>query len=300
MYLGLMSDNTIFRDISRKTKEKNIIYEPKYSLLDHIIYMSNDNYFILENNSYSSNIDNVLNIPNSHIEYYNYHFLMTHYIEKHLNDSFAMAAHLPTMFIIDQVKNYKKEDKHIIQQKMNNHTKIFLNQSSYEYYGDRNKSFLINLGIPSEIFNNKSDFSKRGDVIIFDYGSISQQLKIALEKEGLSCVLINTRINSATVEYLLNKYKVCIDISENYIGNLLVSLCCGCRAITTTNNPVVCPYIHHIDLNDNILSKIKDLIASTEDNNEIRQYIKDQYCFTKFQNSLHNIIQNISHEVYIR
>lgn len=295
-----MIDNTVFRTTSTKVLQKNIVYEPKNSLLDNFLYLTDDNYFILENNTYATNIDNVINLPNNHIGLYNYHFLMTHNIEKHINDTISAGMHIPILFIVDQVKAYKKEDKHIIQQKLNNHTKLYLNENSFQSFKSNSKSILTKVGIPVEHFQSSSDFEERKDIAIFDYGSVTQQLKFALEQNGMSCTLINTKINLETLNYLFNRHKICLDISDNYLVNLMSALCCGCRTITTKNNPVISPFINHIDLNDNIISTIKELSSSKPDVKEQVEYVKEKYPFEPFKQTLKQIINDISHEVYTK
>lgn len=300
MQLSFMIDNTVFRTTSTKAPQKNIVYEPKSSLLDNFIYLTDDNYFILENNTYTTNIDNVINLPNNHIGLYNYHFLMTHNIEKHINDTMSAGMHIPILFIIDQVKSYKKEDKHIIHQKLNNHTKLYLNENTFQTFNSNNKSILIKIGIPIKYFQASANFEDRKDIAIFDYGPVTQQLKFALEQNKVSCTLINTKINLETFNYLFNRHKICLDISDNYLTNLLPALCCGCKAITTKSNPVISPFINHIDLNDNIVSIIKDLASSVPDNKAHIEYVKDKYPFEPFKQTLKQIINDISHEVYTK
>lgn len=300
MQLSFMIDNTVFRTTSVKTSQKNIVYEPKNGLIDNFLYLTNDNYFILEDNTYTTNTENAINLPNSHIGLYNYHFLMTHNIEKHINDTLSAGMHIPILFIIDQLRTYKKEDKHIIQQKLNNHTKLYLNENSFQYFKTNDKSILIKIGIPTEYFTSSSEFQQRKDIAIFDYGPVTQQLKFALEQHNISCTLINSKMNLDTFAYLFNRYKICIDISENYLTNLLPALCCGCKVITTKNNPIVSSFINHIDLNDNIISTIKDLTSSAPDAKAQSEYVKEKYPFESFKQTIKQIINDISHEVYTK
>lgn len=295
-----MTDNTVFRSTSSNIVQKNIVYEPKNSLLDNILYLTDDNYFILENNTYVTSVDNVINIPNNHISLYNYHCLITHYLEKHIKDTISAGMHIPILFIIDQLRSYKKEDRHILQQKLHNHTKLYLNENAMRSFGSKNKSILTKIGIPVEHFILSSDWEERKDVAIFDYGPVTQQLKFALEQHNISCSLINTRMNLETFNYLFNRYKVCVDISDNYLANLLPALCCGCKTITTKNNPVVSAFIEHVNLNDDIVSTIQQLLSSIPDHTAQTDYVKDQYPFAPFKQILKQIINDISHEVYIK
>jgi hypothetical protein len=221
-------------------------------------------------------------------------------MEQHLSDQLSSGMHIPALFIIDQIRSYKKEDKHIIQQKLANHTKVFLNESSFQDFNYGKKCILTKVGIPTHKLEVSNSFDSRNDVAIMNYGPIANQLKVALEENGLSCTLVDAKNNIETLNYLFNRYKICIDLSDNYKINLLCAMCCGCKTITTKNNPVFCPFTSHIDLNDNIIPIIKDLCTNSPDTKAYIEYIQEQYPFDSFNTTIKQIINNISHEVYIK
>lgn len=296
-----MNDNTIFRATSYQQKHKHIIYEPKYSFLDTILYLSDDMYFVLDS-SYDTHNSNTLPLLDSNIGLYSYHCVVTHNIEKHLNDPLAAAMHLPLMIIVDQIKTYKKEDKHIIQNKLNHATLLFTNEKSYNYFAYSDKCILLPIGIPVDNIPFQDNFDTRQDILIIDSGPVTQQLKAGLEQSGLSCALMKASLNLETASYLMNKYKVCIDLSDNHEINLHIAACCGCHTITSKalNSQHTSNIIQYVEPNTHMLDPILAALKKSHNNTEVREYISQHYNYNIFLDKYRNIINQISHEVYIR
>lgn len=296
-----MNDNTVFRAVSLRQKHKHIIYEPKHSMIDTILYLSNDQYFILDN-SYDTYNENTTPISDNNIGLHSYHCLITHNIEKHLNDPLAAAMHLPLMIIIDQIRAYKKEDKHIIQNKLSHSTLVFTNEKAYNYFAYSDKCILLPIGVPVEHIPFEDNFDNRQDILIVDSGPVTQQLKAGLEQSGLSCTLMNNRLNLETASYLMNKYKVCIDLSDNHEINLHIAACCGCQVITSKalNSQCSSPVIQYVEPNTHMLQHIQNSLQQAPNTKAVRDSISQNYNYSSFSDKYRNLINQISHEVYIR
>jgi hypothetical protein len=290
-----MNDNTVFRARSYDCKHKNIIYDPKNSLLDQIIYLSQHNFYILENNKVNI-ADNVLYIKSENIEFYNYHFIMTNNLEKYLNSNLSHAMHLPILFIIDYLRQYKKEDRHLIQQRLQNHTKIFINEQTFKDFG-YNNAVLLNIGIPDNLISSYKNHTDRKNLCIFDYGHISKSIQNALQKENIECDLIDPKTPIEVLAEILNNYRVAIDPSEHYKINLLFSASCGCLGLTLDKNRSIENIIYGCS-QENFLETFNKLCKIKPDISYHNQYIKDNYSIEKFILSLQEIIKNISHEAY--
>jgi hypothetical protein len=295
MSLSLANNNTVFRAMSLGHKYKNIIYDPMNSLLDHILYLTQDNFYIVDNLKTQIS-DNVAYIPNEHIEFYNYHLIMSNSLEKHLDNNFAYIMHLPVLFLIEYIKGYKKEDRHLIQDRMKNHTKIFLNELTYNYFKSSNSVF-IQMGIPLELFKKTQDWATRKNVCIFDYGPQSKFMKAQIEKEGIDCDIINTIMPTTSIVNLLNSYKICIDISENYKINLLCAAACGCKSLTIDTSRSIENIVNGCNQED-ITKYINTYINSNQNDSNAEQFIIENYSFNKFLEKIKQQINNISHEAY--
>lgn len=295
MSLSLANNNTIFRATSLKCKYKNIIYDPKNSLLDHILYLTQDNYYIIDKLK-TQIANNVAYIPSEHIEFNNYHLIIANSLEKYLDNNFSYMMHLPVLFLIEHIKGYKKEDRHLIQDRIKNHTKVFLNKSTYNIFKSSN-SFFIEPGIPLDVFKNAKDWESRKSVCLFDYGPASAFIKSEIEKENIECDIINTKISTVSMVEVLNSYKICIDISENYKVNLLCAAACGCNTLTIDSARSIQGIIDGCN-KEEIIKLININSNNKKDTKYIEQYITEYYSFTSFLNSIQQQINNISHEAY--
>lgn len=296
MSLSISNDTTVFRAVSYGCKHKNILYDPKNSLIDHILYLNNHNYFIL-NDNVTSIADNVTNIPHHYTMIHNYHLMLSHHIEKHLDGNISHSMHLPVVFILENIKDYKKEDKHLIQQRLNNHTKIFLNETTYNIFQSKN-SILLNPGIPLSVFKSYKNYETRSTIAILNCGQPSNNLQAALKQSGYESKIIDIHQPVNQLVSDLNDYKICIDISDNYRINLMCAAACGCQAITFGSQNSIDNMIYGCK-QDNLLSTINTLQKNSSNIEYKQQYLIENYPIDNFIDELNKTITQISHEAYI-
>lgn len=296
MSLSLANDSTIFRAISYDCKYKNIFYDPKNSLLDYIIYSTNDNYFIISDQTYNIS-DNVIHIPQSHLEFHSYHLILSNNIENYLDNQLSHSLHLPIIFLIDSIKDYKKEDRHLIQQRLSNHTKIFLNKSTYDLFQSKN-SIYLEPGIPTNIFSNSKNYEDRIAVGLLDCGPLTKNIQQTLKQLEIESEIIDMHQATNDLVNSLNNYKVCLDISQNYKINLLCAIACGAQGLTLNNGAPNNESLIHLCDQQELLKTIQTLINTKPDYEANINYLDSRYSMPSFISTFQNIIDKVSHEVY--
>jgi hypothetical protein len=296
-----MTSSVISKALNKNIK--NILYDPKYNLLDNIIFDMDYKFYIFGNNSFDYNIPNVINLPERLYGVYSYSMHVSYNIEKYVDDNhISKVFHIPGIIIIDpNIKSYKKEDKYILFQKVKNYHKIFLNHETFEYFGKPNKSYVIPIGIPTDTFFSTTENEKREkDVIIISDDIIAQQIKQVLEINNLSCDIVDIKFkDSKTINEILNRYKYCIDTTNNNYVNLLCAISSGCFAISTTQSSMPCPFVTYVQDIDHIIHIIKNQ-ESKLNNIAIQEYLANNYSYKEFSNKLNSIFSIVSKEVFVQ
>lgn len=285
-------------------KIDNILYEPSLSLLDNIIYELSYYFFVFSSNEpnqqYRANVPNVISLFGYNQDIYDYRFMLSNDLERNAqHGTLAQAYHINTALIINAVKNYKKEDRHIISQNLRNTYKIFLNNAAYEALGQPNKSFLIPVGVPN-LFNIVDPKANRKPVAILDRVGVGGQIQQLFAKDNIDCDIINpmSGLNIKGLNYVFNKYSTIIDLSDYCNINLLCALASGCRAITLQSNYTDCPLIEKYNDIETIVSEtIKNKSLDIE---KTKDYIHNYHNFDRFIDAINNIFQNIDKEAYIQ
>jgi hypothetical protein len=301
MQLNLVTGNVVSKALNKNTK--NILYEPKYNLLDNIVFNTNYKFYIFGNNSFDYQTPNVLNLPERLYGVYNYSMHVSYNIEKYIeNNHITKNFHVPGIIIIDpNIKSYKKEDKYILCQKIKNYHKIFLSNESFEYLGKPTKSYVIPIGIPTNIFSSVIDNKNRSkDVIIINDNVVAQQLKQTLENINLTCDIIDIKFkNSEALNNIFNRYKYCIDTTDDNYINLLCAISSGCRGISTAPSAIPCPLIVYAnDIND-IVKAITDE-SNKPDHSLILEYLKTNFPYEEFYRKINSIFSTVDKEVFIQ
>lgn len=303
MQLNTMTSSVINRLLHPKLD--NILYEPSVSLLDNIIYELPYYFFVFGSSDpkqqYSANSSNAICLAPNQQDFYDYRLNLCHDLESHARPgTLANAYHINTVLIINTVKNYKKEDRHIINQNIRKIKKVFLNNRSYEALGKPNDSILVSVGIPTEIFKPSTPLSNRQPVAILDRGGIGAQIKQLFTNHNTECDVIDptSGLNAKALNHTFNRYKVIIDLGEYCNINLLCALSCGCRAITLTQNFTDCPFIETCtDVESVVKAALEDKITEEE---KIKEYIDNNHNFEKFADTINNILKHTDKEAYIQ
>jgi hypothetical protein len=296
MRLNFIAEN-IVANLTANQNKVNIIYDPIGSMLDHIIFELPYHFYVFGNNTTNFYRNNVVDLPNRLYDIYNYNLYVSHSIEKIAGENLATAYQIPAVVLIDQIKQYKKEDRHIINQKTKHVTKIFLSDDAYESMNRPEKSFVLNPGIPTPNDTLLSQ-PKNNGVLFLDSTPITQQLKQLLESQNVDCHIISLNTNIDNISNIISQYKFCVDFSINYKTNLLYALSLGAQPITLEHNPKFCPFIQHIRTPQELLHSIAEPTMLAD--NKHREYLNMHHNYITFIDKLTDIFKHLSKEVFIQ
>lgn len=300
MQLSFSASN-IISNVLNRSNILNIIYEPKNSLLDQTIFTLPHNFYLLNNNKFNFSTDNVIDLPERLYGINSYNLLLSYSLEKFTNNNnISSLCHIPAMVLIDETRPYKKEDRHIINEKTKHVTKVFLSQESFEIMGKPSKSYVVPLGIPKMSSSSQSRSDVKNNVLLLDNSSMSQQIKKVLHSQQISCNTLPLQSNIETIKNIFSQYKFCIDLTNQYSYNLLAAVSAGCIGITLKQNPEICPYIHHVDTSEDILSFINSQEKVTPNIEDQQEYIHKYYPYETFIKQLKHIINITSKEVFLQ
>jgi hypothetical protein len=300
MQLSFSASNIISNVINR-SDTLNIVYEPKNSLIDHTLFTLPYNFYLFNNNRLNFSTDNVIDLPERFYGTNSYNILLSHSLEKFTNNNNISAlCHIPAIVFIDETRPYKKEDRYIINEKTKQITKIFLSQESFEVMGKPSKSFVVPIGIPSMVSSLPPRTDHQKKVLLLDNSNMSQQIKKVLHSRQITCDTLPMHSNIETIKNIFAQYKFCIDLTNQYRYNLLTAVSAGCVGITLKQNPEICPYIHHVDNSEDILSFISSQEEVVTNTIDMQQYINKHYPYETFIKQLKSIINTTSKEVFLQ
>jgi hypothetical protein len=232
MYLGFVIGN-ILQKFSHDPY--NIIYNPQNNLFDHTLSANNRHqYFIINDNIQSFGNSNMMSLKNKNVSLFNYNLHITNNILGYTNQNLK-NFHINSIIVTHSGKPayIKKEDLSLMNQRLGQEAKIFFTKSAAESWRFNN-SILMRYGIP-EVFGFNKLTEDRKDVLILNYDNNPQvnQIKTALESSNYSCdIMTSCFLSTETINDTFNNYKVCIDLAEHNIINLLCSIASGCIGIS--------------------------------------------------------------------
>lgn len=281
----------------------NILYDPCFSLVDHILYQLPYTFYILGDgkNKYNPHTNNVIVLNPDRYNFYDYRVYISHDIEKFTNqNNTGNIYHINSIIFIHNHKAYKKEDRHILNQQTEYKHKIFADSVLSTSMGSPNKSHIVPLGIPTSIFTKSTDSTNRKPVAILDGGALGQRIKNILTQNNLVCdiININSDMNIKVINHIFNQYKCIIDLSNYAHFNLLCALSSGCRAMTLQNQSIMCPSIEQYpDINALIQSVVNHKDINLE---AVGEYIQHNHNIDTFNSHITNIITQADREVFLR
>jgi hypothetical protein len=306
MYLSFVTGN-----ILQKITEDNynIIYYPQNNIIDHCISaIDKHKYYMFGGNSLNYKIDNMIDLPDQHISLYNYNLCITNRILNYTNNPNIKQFHLNTIILTHSHKpqNIKKEDTVLMNQRVKKETKVFFSESAKNSWRLEN-SIAIKYGIP-KTFQYTNDITKRKDVLILNYDNLphAQQIQAALINKSYSCDIMNScKTSIEDINSTMNNYKVCIDLAEHNILNLLCGIASGCTGLTIKSPATSEEYsnINGLTFISNIeeifpaLSQILNIGDDERKNNS--DSILKEFDFDNFSNIMSNIIQKANREAFI-
>jgi hypothetical protein len=305
MYLSFVTGN-ILQKITEDTY--NIIYYPQNNMIDHCISaIDKHRYYMFGANKIDFQIENMIDLPDSHLSLYNYNLCITNRILNYINNPTVKQFHLNTIILTHSHKpqNIKKEDTLLMSQRLKKEIKVFFSESSKDSWRLDN-SIVLKYGVPS-VFNVVNDTSKRKDVLILNYENLphAQQIQAALINKNYSCdIMTSCRMPIENINNMLNNYKACIDLAEHNIFNLLCGVASGCTGLSIRSPTISEEYLNvngltflnSVDEIFPVLSQVLD-IGDEERKNSSDDILK-KFDFDNFSSKMRNIIQKANREAF--
>jgi hypothetical protein len=306
MYLSFVTGNILQKIVE---DNYNIIYYPQNNIIDHCISAINKHrYYIFSSNNLNYKIDNMIDLPDQHLSLYNYNACITNRLLSYTNNPSIKQFHLNTIILTHSFKpqNVKKEDAVLMNQRLRKEIKVFFSETVKNSWRLDN-SIVIKYGIP-KVFQYSNDTAKRKDVLLLNYDNLphAQQIQAALINKNYSCDIMNScRMPMEEINSTMNNYKVCIDLAEHNILNLLCSIASGCTGLSikspTTSeeysNTNGLTFVSNIEEIFPALSQILDIGDEERKNNS--DNILNEFDFMNFSTIMSNIIQQANREAFI-
>lgn len=307
MHLGFATGNVIQKFIPNLF---NIIYYPQNNLFDYLVGGLGYNYYIFVNKNEKCYTDNMAYITGDMIGLYNYNLSITNNIlgyttsnvkNFHINSLIFTHSHKPD--------HIKKEDSVLMDQRLLNEHKIFFNESSKQSWRLTKNTYVYKYGIP-EIFTKTIEYINRKNVLILDIENTtySKHIYQLLKNSGIDVDIINKfEGNMVDINNLFNKYKICIDLAEHNVINLLCGIGAGCYGITIKNPLFFENYKHVSGLEfmnniDSILPTINKILQDPQANElamDNSTKIKSEYDYSVFEANTRSIIKQANTEAFI-
>ena len=276
MHLSFITGNVL----QKFTKNKyNVIYNPQNNLFDIMLFMSVEHYFYLfSNNKKNYNLSNVIDLPQDYINLYNYNIHCTNDIIGYTTSSNNIKQfHINTLIFTHSYKpsRIKKEDTVLINEALQKEQKIFFSENAQNSWNTHNNSVNIRYGIPKEFYIDKKP-SDRKDILILNYENLhhNQQLHQALLSNGYTCDISSSSINSPNfINTQFNEYKICIDLAEHNVSNLLCAVGAGCIGLSVKTPMLVndfnLPGLFLVDSIEHSIEIIKELLSIPDNDKEL-------------------------------
>ena len=304
MYLGFVMGN-ILQKFSNDPY--NIIYNPQNNLFDHVLSANNKHqYFIINDNIKSFGNSNMMSLTNKQVPLFNYNLHITNNILGYANQNLK-NFHVNSIIVTHSGKPayIKKEDLSLMNQRLTKEPKIFFTKAAAESWRLSN-SILIKYGVP-EVFTFNKSTENRKDILILNYDNNPQvnQIKTALESSNYSCdIMTSCFLPIETLNETFNKYKICIDLAEHNVVNLLCSIASGCIGVCIKPQYSAEEYSNVdglIFINGlNELSKIiSNNVSIDEEQRRLHsKNVLDLFDFNTFKKSIDSIIEVSNKEAF--
>lgn len=303
MYLSSITANVLNKFNDQKI---NILYEPQYNLFDILLAECGLNLFVSQNDRFVNLLSsNITTLNENQSDLFNYNVGITNNIIGYSNQKKYDVLHLNTIIFTHSYKPtaVKKEDIVLLNNSVKNAHKVFFDSGSRDSWKLDN-SILINYGIPlDKFYPTNDDRSSRVLMLNLDRNPNISTLVEFLEKHNIDVDIVQEISGDLELlTELFNKYKVCIDLSDYNISNLLVCIACGCQAITYATPMIIENYSNTPNLytatnvQDLISSIKKAMLAETIDHTE---YYEQHYNFTNFATNISNIVTDSNNKAFI-
>lgn len=304
MYLSFTIGN-ILQKFS--TNRKNIVYYQQNNLFDHSLFALDNNYYLFDNNQTSYGISNAIDLPGRMTNLYNYNLSLTNNIIGY-STSNIKNFHINSIIFTHSYRPHfiKKEDASILNNNLSRELKVFFSENAKMSWGINKRSSVIKYGIPKAF--NVVNKNRDKDILIlnFDKAVHNQQLLMALRSNEYSCDTLDTcHMPIDDINNKLNEYKVCIDLAEHNIINMLCAVSAGCKAVTIktamlNNDYRDVPGLHLLDSPSDILDNIPTILKNNENIENQSETVSNMYSFETFSNNITSFVNEINQEAFLK
>lgn len=291
-------------------QEINVIYYPTLSLFDHILFLTDNNFFVFSNNLKSC-ADNCRCIDSDFIDIYNYDLCVSNSIVSYRQrcENLAKGFNVGPIIFEHNLPDagLKKEDRFILNTQLHKVKKIFFD-ADIEKIWDISNASCYAYGIPTNHFIPIPDIEKIKTVLISSSDQtnahvLGNQLKEHLETNlELKCDIASNvaELNIDSVNKSLNQYEIFIDLNNRPV-DCLCAASAGLRTIGLSNlkNLDKVPNINQVNTIQDIVNIIPQVNSQDINSEQTRNYIDEHFNFIKFKNTINSIFKNIKREAKV-
>lgn len=191
-------------------------------------------------------------------------------------------------------------------QRLTQEIKVFFTESSKASWRTSH-GHVIKYGIP-EIFVNNIPSEKRKDVLVLNFEDTpyAKQIQQALVNNNYSCdIMQSCSMSTQEISEKFNNYKVCVDLSEHNIINLLCAISAGCVTISMMPQ-ILAPEYTNLDglIFIDSANKIGEALnlalpISDEQRQQNREQAIERFPFNNFKTQFNSLINKANTEAFI-
>lgn len=304
MHLGFATGNVLQKFVP---SVYNIIYYPQNNLFDYLITALEYNYYILGDNTTGIDLPNTIDLPNDRISLYNYNVSITNNIIGYTTNNIK-HFHINSLIFTHSNKpvNIKKEDSLLMSQRLPREHKIFFTETARNSWRLENNVHVYKYGIPDN-FSIQKNIKERKEILILNTENTQYAKHIykILSQAGINTdIIARFPADIAGINSLFNEYKICIDLAEHNIINLLCAIASGCKGLTLKQSSVPDEYssvngLVFINSIDDLLKTVTRVLSQIENDNDNSNDIKQQFSFEQFRQNTNEIIHKANNEAFI-
>lgn len=303
MYLSFITGNILQKFSPGK---KNIIFYPQNNLFDHSLFeLVDHNYYIFNDNKLNYNISNVIDLPKSYIDLYNYNLSITSNIISY-STSNLKRFHINSIIFTHSYRPHfiKKEDASILNNNLSREHKVFFSNEARDSWGMKNRSHVIKYGIPKAFKVINNDRPKDILILNLDKSIHNSQLHRILQSNYSCDMLDSYQMDIEKINETYNQYKVCIDLAEHNVSNLLCSIAAGCKAVTFKTAMINNEYgkisgLYLAESPADIPELVDNVLKNNSNISDNSSQIADMYDFDIFAEAINDLIEQTNKEAFI-
>lgn len=291
MHLASVTANLLHQVLNDRV---NIVYNPTASIFDKILFSVGFNFYIFGDTDIQS--DNCCSLTSEYVDLYNYDL----YIHNDIAGSAQVT--IPRLFHTNMLifehnpmsQSFKKEDRAIINSKLIKNKKIFFNSDYQKSWGLQN-SFTIPYGLPVDILHSTCSYADREGVLLLSKTNqiVCNQIQSHLKSNNIRCEILNmNNLSLAEINDTLNKFKVLINLENDYLTNL-ACVAAGCNVATIFNGiKFDIPNCYTYSNIQEVVSELDKLLAQEPNPEVAKDYALKQNDFDLFKVKISDIIQS--------